>query len=221
MDILQAIEQRHCVRAYLDKAPDHQVVRQILDVARWAPSGANIQPWQVAVVTGKTRRQIGEAIIAAREDRQAEKPDYPYYPAEWRKPYKQRRRECGLALYKAQDIGRHDEQKRLEAWYRNYRFFDAPVGLIFYIDDIMQTGSWLDMGMFLQNIMLAARHFGLATCPQASLAEYPDLIREILGLEADKLILCGMALGYEDPDAPVNQYRLPREDVDSFTHWYE
>ena len=221
MDIITAIRDRHCFRAFLDRPVEPELVHTILDIARWAPSGVNSQPWQVAVVRGKTRERIGDAIIAAREAGQKENPDYPYYPDEWREPYVSRRKTCGLALYQALGIGREDRDKRIEAWYRNYRFFGAPVGLLFFMDRGLQTGSFLDMGMFLQNIMLAAREYGLETCPQASLAEYPDIVREILELPDDRLLLCGMALGYPDPDAPVNRFRLEREPVENFTRWYD
>ncbi len=221
MEILDAIRDRHCVRAYLPKPVDAEIITEILDTARWAPSGVNIQPWQVAVVQGESKQRLGDALIAARKRGDEPNPDYPYYPECWQTPYSVRRQKCGLALYSALGIGRKDKEKRLAAWYRNYRFFDAPVGLLFFLDDSLQTGSWLDMGMFMQNIMLAARHFDLDTCPQASLAEYPDIVRDILDIPAEKRVICGMALGYADPDAAVNQYRLPREASSRFTRWYE
>ncbi|MHA1568696.1 MAG: nitroreductase [Alphaproteobacteria bacterium] len=221
MNVLDAIRGRHCFRAYLPRPVERDTLHEILDAARWAPSGVNSQPWQVAVVQGDTRQRLSEALIAARRANRPENPDYAYYPEEWREPYRTRRKVCGLTMYQALGIDKHDKAARLEAWIRNYRFFDAPVGLLFLIDRGMQTGSWLDMGMFMQNIMLAAREFELGTCPQASLAEYPDIVREVLAIPADKLVLCGMALGYPDPDAPVNQYRLEREPVENFTRWYD
>jgi len=221
VDIHAAIRQRHSTRAYLDKPVDRKTVEDILALARWAPSGVNTQPWQVCVVQGDSKRRLGEAIIAARDSGQKENPDYQYYPREWVSPYKERRKACGLALYQSLEIGREDRDKQKAAWYRNYRFFDAPVGLLFLIEAKMEKGSWLDMGMFLQNVMLAAKGAGLDTCPQASLAEYPDIVREQLGLPADLQVVCGMALGYADPDHPVNQYRLERLAVDEFTRWYE
>ncbi len=221
MDVLDAIATRHSVRAYLDRPVPERTVREILAVASRAPSGVNTQPWNVAVVTGEHKRRLGEALIAARETGQPENPDYPYYPAEWREPWSTRRKVCGLALYKALGIGRGDAEARKAAWYRNYRFFDAPVGLIFHMDRGFGTGSFLDMGMFMENVMLAALAFELGTCPQASLAEYPDIVREILGLPDSQQIVCGMALGHPDPDAPVNRYRLEREPVDRFTTWHD
>lgn len=221
MNVLDAIRERHSVRAYLDTPVSTDTIRDILAIASRAPSGVNTQPWNVAVVTGEHKQRLGDALIAAREAGQAENPDYPYYPDEWREPWTTRRKVCGLALYKALGIGRGDADARKAAWYRNYRFFDAPVGLIFHMDRGLQTGSFLDMGMFMENVMLAALEYGLGTCPQASLAEYPDIVREILDLPAGQMIVCGMALGHPDPDAPVNRYRLDRVPVDEFTRWYD
>lgn len=221
MDILEAIRTRHSVRAFLDKPVPRATVEAVLDAARWAPSGVNTQPWEVAVVTGETKRRIAEAIIAARTAKVPENPDYSYYPDRWDEPYKSRRKACGLALYQALGIGRDDTEARKAAWYRNYHFFGAPTGLLFFIDARLNKGSWIDMGMFLQNVMLAARAHGLATCPQAALAEYPGIVREILAMPADKLLVCGMGLGYEDPIAPVNHYRTEREPVAGFTAWHD
>ncbi len=221
MNVIDAITRRHSVRAYLDRPVSAECIRAILDAARQAPSGVNTQPWNVAVVTGETKRRLGEALIAAREAGQPENPDYPYYPDTWREPWSARRKACGLALYRALGIGRGDAEGRKEAWYRNYRFFDAPVGLIFHMHRGFRTGSFLDMGMFVENVMLAALEHALGTCPQASLAEYPDIVRDVLGLPDEQRIVCGMALGHPDPDAPVNRYRLEREPVDAFTTWHD
>ncbi|NOZ37238.1 MAG: nitroreductase [Gammaproteobacteria bacterium] len=221
MDILQAISGRQSIRAYLNTTVDNKILRDILDVARWTPSGVNTQPWQVVVVQGESKQAIGDRIIAARENGQKENPDYAYYPEKWVEPWRSRRLQCGLSMYKALGISREDEEKRKQAWYRNYHFFGAPVGLLFFLDKKLTTGSLLDMGLFLQSIMLAAHHYGLATCPQAALAEYPDIIRDCLQLSADQHLLGGMALGYADMNHPINQYRLPRCEVEEFTRWYD
>lgn len=221
MDILQAISGRQSIRAYLNTTVDNKILRDILDVARWTPSGVNTQPWQVIVVQGESKQAIGDRIIAARENGQKENPDYAYYPEKWVEPWRSRRLQCGLSMYKALGISRKDEEKRKQAWYRNYHFFGAPVGLLFFLDKKLGTGSLLDMGLFLQSVMLAAHHYGLATCAQASLAEYPDIVRDSLQLNTDQLLLGGMALGYADLDQPINQYRLPRCEVEEFTHWYD
>ena len=221
MDILQAICGRKSTRAYLNTPVSQQHVHDILDAARWAPSGVNIQPWHVHVVQGRTKKDIGDRIIAAREAGQKENPDYDYYPEIWQEPYRSRRSQCGLSLYRALNIKKDDTEKRKTTWYRNYHFFDAPVGLLFFIDKTLTPGSWLDMGMFIQNIMLAAREFGLETCPQAAMAEYPDIVRDVLNIDSHDMLLCGLALGYPDNAHPINSYRLERLEVDEFTRWHD
>lgn len=221
MELLDAMHRRRSVRAYLPRPVEHEVLETVLEAARWAPSGVNIQPWDVAVVTGNAKVRIAESILAARTAGETERPDYRYYPEQWHEPYKSRRRACGLAMYAALDIGRNDEVKRLEAWNANYRFFSAPAGLLFFLDHRLGQGAWLDLGMFMQNVMLAAEAHGLATCPQASIADYPDLVRAALGREDDAILVAGMALGYPDPDAPVNAYRTEREPVESFARFYD
>lgn len=220
MDTLQAMHQRHCVRAFLDKPVSETQVREILEAARWAPSGVNTQPWHVAVVQGEVKQELSRRLLAQREQQIDPNPDYAYYPDKWSEPYRTRRIVCGKTLYSALNIAREDKQRQKIAWENNYRFFGAPVGLLIFIDKQLNQGSWLDLGMFLQNIMLAARALGLDTCPQASLAEYPDVVRELLALPGDWSMACGISLGYADPSQPVNQFQLPREDVDSFTRWY-
>lgn len=221
MEVTDALRARASTRAFLDRNVPRDRIEAILDAARWAPSGVNIQPWQVAVVQGETQARIGRDIIAAREAGVSPNPDYDYYPREWVEPYRGRRKACGLALYGALGIGREDREQQKAAWYANYRFFDAPVGLLFFLDRELGQGAWIDMGLFLQSVMLAATHHGLATCPQAALAEYPDIVREILGYEQRYALVCGMALGYADPDAPVNGFRTEREPVDAFTRWHK
>lgn len=220
MDVTTALAQRSSTRAFLNQPVSDEQIRAILDAARWAPSGVNIQPWQVAVVRGATKQKLAEALIAARATGPAN-PDYQYYPAQWFEPFKERRKHCGLALYQALEIRRDDTEKQKEAWNNNYRFFGAPVGLLLFLDRRLGQGAWIDMGMFMQSIMLAAQEQGLATCPQASLGEYPEVVRKLLGIDENMALLGGIALGYADPDAAVNRYRTEREPVDAFTRWYE
>jgi len=221
MELITAMKARHSTRAFLDREVESETLHTILDAARWAPSGVNMQPWHVAVVRGETRQRLSDALIAAREAGEKESPDYDYYPAEWFEPYKGRRKATGLALYNALKIARDDTQARIDAWYNNYRFFGAPAGLLVFLDKRLGQGSWIDIGMFLQNIMLAAENEGLATCPQASLAEFPKIVRSILGIEEHLMLVCGLSLGYPDPAAAVNGYRTPREPVEAFTRWYD
>jgi len=221
MEIAEAIRKRQSTRAFLEREVSEQTITAILDTARWAPSGVNTQPWHVAVVRGETKQRIGDEIIAARERGDAENPDYQYYPGQWVDPFKSRRVECGMALYGALGIGREDKDKRKQAWYANYHFFGAPVGLLFFLDRQLAQGSWVDMGMFIQSVMLSALGHGLATCPQASLAEYPDVVRGVLNLPHEWALVCGMALGYAREDAPVNNYRTTRQPVEEFTRWFD
>lgn len=221
MNIIDAITTRHSVRAFLDKPVSTDIITQILDTARYAPSAVNTQPWHVAVLQQQTLTRLGDDILAARAAGVEPNPDYQYYPHEWFEPFKSRRVECGKALYGALGIDRRETDKRLVQWNKNYRFFDAPVGLMVFINQRLETGSWMDVGMFIDNIMLAARQFDLGTCPQAALAEHPDIVRRVLNITEPWSVVCGIALGYPDEAAPVNQYRTTRESVESFTLWYD
>jgi nitroreductase len=196
-------------------------VESVLDTARWAPSGVNIQPWKVDVLTGAALHRLTQALIAVKKSGAKEEPDYQYYPAKWEEPYLSRRKESGLALYKALGIGKDDHEKRMDAWLRNYSFFGAPVGLLFFIDRRLERGSWMDMGMFIQNVMISAKAHGLDACPQASFAEFPETIRKTLAVPETFALACGMAMGYADMTAEVNNYRTKREPVESFTTWRE
>lgn len=221
MNVIEALNQRKSTRAFLKQDVDKAVIGEILDAARHAPSGANTQPWQVAVVTGDKKRKLEQRLEAAFSDGIEAKMDYLYYPTEWSEPYKSRRVACGLELYRALHIEREDKQRRRDQWAANYRAFDAPVALFFFMDAGLQTGSFMDYGMFLQSLMLAAMDKGLATCPQAALAEYPVLVKQELGYPEDSILICGMALGYENRDAAINHYRMQRDEVSAFARFFE
>ncbi|MEY3182885.1 MAG: hypothetical protein RLZ35_870 [Pseudomonadota bacterium] len=216
MEVLSTILHRQSVRAFLEKPVTALQVRKIFNAAKWAPSGVNTQPWRVVALSGKQKDLLSAQLLEVFDKKVSARPDYHYYPSEWVEPYKSRRKACGLALYSALGIQLGEDEKRHAAWRRNYLFFGAPVGLLFFIDKRLEKGSWLDMGLFLQNIMLAARGMGLETCSQASLAEYPDIIRQFLDISADWSVVCGMALGYADWDHPINQYRTTREAEQTF-----
>jgi len=221
MHVRDALIARKSVRAFLDRPVPRALIEQILDAARHAPSGANTQPWQVAVVSGACKQALQQQLEHAFRSGVPAHMDDQYYPRCWRSPYRERRQACGLQLYGALDIDRQDKVRRHEQWAANYRAFDAPVFLFFFLDADLELGSRLDYGMFLQSLMLAAVDCGLATCAQAALAEYPDIVRQALNYDATHLLLCGMALGYEDRHAPVNSYRTPREDVHTFTRFFD
>lgn len=216
MDILGALRGRKSVRAFLDRPVAPELIDSVLEAARWAPSATNSQPWEVVVVAGAARARLSEAILAARKAGEKERPDYRIYPVEWVEPYKSRRKACGLAMYKALGISREDKDRAMKAWELNYSFFGAPAGLLFFLDRGLGQGAWLDMGMFIQSVSLAALTYGLGTCAQAALAEYPDIVRREVGVPDSRLLVCGMALGYPDPAAPVNGYRTERAPVSVF-----
>jgi nitroreductase len=220
MKVTDALQQRKSVRAYLDQAVEPTKITAILNAARHAPSGVNTQPWQVAVVSGKAKQSLQEKIEATFRGGDKGKADYGYYPTVWKEPFTSRRKECGLMMYKTLGIERTDRERQTDQWAANYRAFDAPVMLLFFMDSAMQHGSYMDYGMFLQSVMLAAVEQGLATCPQASIADYPEIVKSELGYSEDNILLCGMALGYEDKDALVNSYRTSREDVGSFVQYF-
>jgi len=221
MKVSHALQARKSTRAFLDTPIDRKVIERLLDAARHAPSGANTQPWQVAVVSGETKQKLEARLEALFRSGERGKMDYQYYPLDWFGPYKKRRLDCGQQLYSALDIQREDQSRRLDQWAENYRAFGAPVCLFFFLDAGLEAGSYVDYGMFLQSLMLAAVAEGLATCPQAALGEYPAIVKEMLGFAQDTVLICGMALGYEDKEAPVNSYRTPREDVHAFTRFFE
>lgn len=221
MTLIEILKQRKSVRAYLDQAVEKEKINAILDAARHAPSGVNTQPWQVAVVTGNAKQALQTKIETEFRAGNKGKADYQYYPTQWIEPYKSRRKDCGLLMYKTLKIERGDTERQQDQWAANYRAFDAPVMLLFFIDEQMQTGSYMDYGMFLQSVMLAAVDQGLATCPQASIADYPEIIKAELGYTDNRILLCGMALGYEDKSADVNSYRTGREEVESFTDFFD
>jgi len=221
MNVREALEKRKSTRAFLDQDVDAATISRILETARHAPSGVNTQPWQVAVVSGESKNRLQTQLEKAFRTGKKGNMDYSYYPNEWNSPYRERRKACGLQLYSALEISRENRRRQIDQWAANYRAFDAPVMLLFFMDAGLQQGSFLDYGMFLQSVMLAAVEEGLATCPQASLAEYPHIVKEMLGYPEDSTLLCGMALGYEDTEAPVNSYRTPRENMGNFTRFFE
>ncbi|MEB8434268.1 nitroreductase [Cocleimonas sp. KMM 6892] len=221
MNVSDALKQRKSVRAYMDKPVEDEKIQAVLEAARYSPSGTNTQPWQVAVVTGNSKLSLQDKIETAFRGGDRGKADYDYYPTEWVSPFKDRRKECGLLMYSTLGITREDTDRQMDQWAANYRSFDAPVMLLFFMDKIMERGSFMDYGMFLQSIMLAAEEQGLATCPQASLADYPHIIKPELGYDDNTVLLCGIALGYEEKGALVNSYRTSRLEVEEFTQFFK
>lgn len=219
MDVITALQQRQATRAFLDRPVEDAQIQALLDAARWTPSGVNMQPWQLAVVRGASLQRLSDALIAAHEAG-AGVPDYRYYPEHWREPYRERRKRCGLALYQALDIQRGEAERQKQAWQDNYRFFGAPLALLLFCDRDLGEGRFIDMGMFMQSLLLAAQAQGLASCPQAALVDYADVVREVLNIEDTLHLVGSIALGYADPNAAANGFRTERMAADEFTRWY-
>lgn len=216
-DVFAAARTRRSIRAYKPDPVPSGTLREIVALARHAPSGSNIQPWRVHVLTGSALERVGNAIQRAfLDDEPGHRRDYNYYTDPIYEPYLSRRRQCGWGLYGTLGIARGDRAKSKAYRATNYNFFGAPAGLIFTIERKLEKGSWLDYGMFLQTIMLAARAKGLHTCPEAAIASYPGVVRRELGVSEDWIVICGMAMGYADPDALINTFQPPRIGVDEY-----
>jgi len=219
-----AITSRRSIRAFLPTPVARADIERILEVSTRAPSGTNIQPWKVYVLTGAAKERLSEAILAVHNDPELSRQhteEYAYYPRQWTSPYIERRRKVGWDLYTLLGITRENKAGMHHQHGRNYRFFDAPVGLIFAIDRILEQGSWLDYGMFLENIMIAARARGLDTCPQAAFTPFHRIIAQQLGLPDGEMVVCGMALGYADPDKIENTLATERSPLNSFVKFVE
>jgi nitroreductase len=223
-----AITGRMSVRAFLPKPVPRELIERLLQVASRAPSGTNTQPWKVYVLQGHTRDELVEKVCAAHDAMRADpslaaqfQEPYDYYPREWFSPYIDRRRENGWGLYGLLGITKGDKDKMHEQHQRNYKFFDAPVGLVFTVDKKMGLGALLDSGMFIQNLMVAARAHGLDTCPQVAWNTYSRIILPHIGAGDHEYMVCGLSLGYADPNDKVNTFVTPREPVASFTTWLD
>ncbi|KXU84856.1 nitrobenzoate reductase [Paraburkholderia monticola] len=219
-----ALTTRRSVRAFLPTPVQRADIEAILEAASRAPSGTNTQPWQVYVLTGESLARLSRDLLAAYDDPQRDElyqEEYAYYPRQWQSPFIDRRRKIGWDMYGLLGIDKGDKTRMHEQHSRNFRFFDAPVGLLFTIDRSLERGSWLDYGMFLQAIMTAARGRGLDTCPQAAFTQFHRLIAEHLDLPDNEQLVCGMSLGFADPSAPVNTLRTEREPVERFVRFLD
>ena len=216
-----AIITRQSVRAFLPTPVDRATVETLLELSARSASGSNIQPWRVRVVAGAIKDRLEKAIFdaVARDGFELYQREWNYYPVNWREPFLGRRRKIGWGMYSLLGVAKGDFEGTQRARMRNYEFFGAPVGMIFTLDEDLEIGSWLDLGIYLGTLMIAARGHGLHTCPQAAFADFHRIIRPILDIPEKEVIVCGMALGHIDPDAPVNRLateRAPLADYASF-----
>jgi nitroreductase len=220
--IEEALLSRRSLRAFRADPVPRETVERILALASRAPSGTNVQPWKVHVVAGEVRERIAADMVAGfmAHGEEGWKETYAYYPTKWREPYLGRRRKLGWDLYGLLGIGKGEREKTRLQHARNFKFFDAPVGLVFVIDDDLERGSWLDYGMFLQSVMLAARAFGLDTCPQAAVARAHEVLRRHLPIAESEIVVCGMSMGYARGDAIENTLVTEREPVQRFAKFW-
>jgi nitroreductase len=219
-----ALASRRSIRQFLPTPVPRATVEDILRVAQRAPSGTNTQPWKAYVVTGGMRKAIVQETCAAFDDpahRERYTEGYNYYPTQWQSPFVDRRRKVGWDLYGLLGIGKADKDRMHAQHRRNYELFDAPVGLFFTLDEVMQTGGWIDVGMFVQSVMTAARGRGLDTCPQAAWVTFHAIVRKHLGFPEREILVCGMALGHADPSAIENSLHTEREPLASTATFFD
>lgn len=219
-----SIVTRRSVRGFSNQEVPREVIESILEIASYSASGMNIQPWKVHIVTGPARSRMTARILELEENpisSEALDEPYQYYPREWVSPYIERRRKVGWDLYGLLGIKKGDKAGMHTQHGRNYAFFDAPVGLFFTMERAMEVGSFIDCGMFLQSIMIAARGRNLHTCVQAAFLKYHKLIFEELNISNDHILICGMSLGFADPDRVENTLSTVRESVASFTVFHD
>ncbi len=220
MDVETAIRNRRTIRAFLDNSVEVSLIRELLEIAAGAPSNGNLQPWKIYVLTGDKLAQLKSATSARLStDNPTDQPEYIVYPYPLPEPYNQRRKDVGEALYNLISIPREDKAGRHRQFARNAQLFNAPVGIFAYIDRRLDYGQWLDLGMFLQNLMLAAESRGLATCAQGYWSFFHKTVAEITQAPEELMLVCGIALGYEDKTAKINELKAQRVSVDQFTQF--
>lgn len=221
-EIEQAIRARRAIRAFRPDPVEPTLVRRLIDLAAQAPSGTNMQPWKLRVIGPQTRARLESALLAALDA--GERPgveEYRYYPERFREPYLSRRRKLGWDLYGLLGVAKGDTDGMKRQTAANLRFFDAPVALMLTIDRDLEIGSWLDLGMFIQNLLIAAQGYGLDSCPQAIFAQFHPIVRRELAIPEEEVVVCGIAIGKADFDAPANRLVPEREPVESFTTWLD
>ncbi|MFN4355955.1 nitroreductase [Parvibaculum sp.] len=217
MKVSEALKSRITCRAFLGKPVPEATVRQILEEAKYAPSGGNLQPWHVYVLTGKKLEEFLGIVAEKQKDNPfGEGTEYDIYPKGLTEPYKARRFKCGEDMYATIGVSREDKAGRLMQFARNFRFFDAPVAMFFAIDRQMGLGQWSDLGMFIQSVMLAAREHGLHTAAQEAWAIWYKTVSEFVEMPEELMLFCGLGLGYMDESAPINQLRTDRAPLEEF-----
>jgi len=217
MNVRDAVASRYSCRAFLPTPVSEQVVRDILDRAARAPSGGNLQPWRVHALAGAKLEQL-KALVRARPELlpRGEGAEYDIYPPNLKEPYETRRRQVGAALYQSIGVTRDDRPGRYRQYARNYEFYGAPVALLLFIDRSMGPPQWSDLGGYIQTVMLLAREHGLHSCGLEAWTHWHKTVYSVLDIPPDFILFCGLALGHEAPDAPINQWRASREPLNTY-----
>lgn len=215
--VSEALDTRLTCRAFTNKVPEKSVIIDLLEKAKRAPSGGNLQPWKIWVVSGNPLKDFIEDVAhKIKENPMGEGTEYNIYPPNLKEPYESRRREVGRSMYEVLNIPKEDKAGRLNQFKRNFEFFGAPVAIFFAIDRQMQEGQWSDLGMFMQSIMLLAREEGLHTAPQEAWAIWYKTVSKFLNIPEELMLFCGMGIGYADEDDPINTFRSKRVDIEDF-----
>ena len=221
MNLNELIKSRYSVRSFTDDTVDIETIREILEISSNAPSGGNIQPWKVYVVTGKTKEKLIKKALSNFDNGVQEKIEYDIYPRPLDEEYKRRRSECARDMYTALSIKQDDTELRLSQIRENFKFFGAPVGMIVTIDKAFAENGWGHVGMFIQNICLSAVERAMGTCLQESWSIYPETVKDVLNIPDNEVVWCGIALGYPNKDHPINNYRTSRESIEKFVTFIE
>ncbi|RAP34687.1 nitroreductase [Candidatus Marinamargulisbacteria bacterium SCGC AG-439-L15] len=220
-EILRGIKERHCKRAFLNKPVPKDTINDILQIAGNAASSKNSQPWQVAIITGKTKDTLSKKMCEQFDKGASDTPDYTYMTDPTPPHFKDRARDCGYRLFELKGIDKNDHNKRKAHFRENYTFFGAPVALIFHLHPKAEPGNFLDIGLFMQNVMLGCIAYDLGSCPQFSITSYTNTIKSLLTINKERIIVCGMAIGYPDPKAKVNSFIPPRLTIENYSKWFD
>ena len=216
MDIIDAIHKRQSIRSFKDREVSQETVREILNISKFAPSGGNTQPWKVYVLNQNIMKELESAILHNLDNGVSEKPNFSIYPQPMSDHLKNRVKECGKLMYGALEIKKDDIEGRLNQLKQNFSFFGAPVGMLITVEKEVDLNGWGHVGHFIQNLCLSSIEFGLGTCLQESWSMYPETVQKITNYKKSEILWCGVALGYPNNDHPINNYRTPREDIETF-----
>lgn len=220
MNIIEAIQKRQSVRSFTKQKVTSEIIKEILNISKFAPSGGNTQPWKVYVLNEKIIEKLELAVMHNLDNGISEKPNFSIYPQPMSEHLKNRVKECGRLMYGALAIEKDDIEGRLNQLKQNFSFFGAPVGMLITVEKEVDLNGWGHVGHFVQNLCLSSMEFGLGTCLQESWSMYPETVQKITKFSESEVLWCGVALGYPNKDHPINNYRTPREKIEDFAKFF-